>query len=42
MEKKYIFKLLNLLREEKKFNSVEELKATIANDVSIWRKKKQK
>ncbi|MBQ3437018.1 MAG: bifunctional riboflavin kinase/FAD synthetase [Fusobacterium sp.] len=39
--KKVYIQIVEFLREEKKFNSVEELKATIANDVSIWRKKQK-
>lgn len=37
--KKVYLQLCEYLREEKKFNTIEELKTTIANDVAVWRKK---
>ena len=40
--KKVIVKLIKHLREEKKFNSIDELKCAIANDVLIWREEIKK
>lgn len=38
--KKLYIQIVEFMREEKKFNSVDELKATIAADVEKWRKRK--
>lgn len=38
--KKVYIQIVEYMREEKKFNSVDELKATIANDVENWRTRK--
>ena len=40
--KKVVIELIKHLRSEKKFNSMEELKAAIANDVLIWREEIKK
>lgn len=39
--KKIYIQIVKFMREEKKFNSVEELKTTIAADVSRWREHKR-
>lgn len=39
--KKIYIQIVEFMREERKFNSVEELKETIANDVNKWRKHKR-
>lgn len=39
--KKIYMQIVEYMREEKKFNSVEELKSTIANDVKTWELRKR-